>query len=89
MPYSMSLRVSPLAGFQVIIIGRYWVITEARCLSSLILPSCGYFSREASFLMADQVPIRVPMLSVSKWRAIKANDNRKNPGHNHLCVFCV
>ena len=26
---SMSRRVSPLAGFQVTIIGRFWVTTEA------------------------------------------------------------
>jgi hypothetical protein len=28
-PESMSRRVSPLAGFQVTIIGRFWVTTEA------------------------------------------------------------
>jgi hypothetical protein len=27
-PESMSRRVSPLAGFQVTIIGRFWVTTE-------------------------------------------------------------
>jgi hypothetical protein len=42
-PESMSRRVSPMAGFQVTIMGRFWVTTEANRPSIRIMPgqSCG------------------------------------------------
>jgi hypothetical protein len=36
-PESMSRRVSPLAGFQVTIIGRFWVTTEEETADSCLV----------------------------------------------------
>jgi putative transposase len=83
----MSRRVSPLAGFQVIIIGRFWVITEELGGQKAILLWDGlpahksrvmkeYLLQQRNWLRVERLPGYAPDLNPVEmlWGKIKGQE---------------